>query len=107
MPTGRSRSCFAFFAIPFFTINKKTTKQNKTKFWKIFSTEEHWCERKRKKMPVITRKIVNQGIHNLFSPYRRRHFADSVRLCRFNTNTATTLQNEKKSTEKRTFQTIA
>lgn len=45
MPTGRSRSCFAFFAIPFFTINKKTTKQNKTKFWKIFSTKEHWCEK--------------------------------------------------------------
>ena len=40
MPTGRSRSCFAIFAILFFTINKKTTKQNK-----IFSTEEHWCEK--------------------------------------------------------------
>lgn len=106
MPTGRSRSCFAFFAIPFFTINKKTTKQNKTKqnsgkFSPLKNTGA------RKKMPVITRKIVNQGIHNLFSPYRRRHFADSVRLCRFNANTATTLQNEKKGTEKRTFQTIA
>ena len=68
MPTGRSRSCFAFFAILFFTINKKTTEQKK-------NTDV------RKKMSVITRKIVNQGVHNLFSPYRHQHFADSVRLC--------------------------
>ena len=43
MPTGRSRSCFAIFAILFFTINKKTTKQNK--ILENFSTEEHWCEK--------------------------------------------------------------
>ena len=72
-------------------------------------------------MPVRTRKIKNQGVHNLFSPYRYQHFADSVRLCfqqtslngcfttllcPFNTHTATTPKS-KKGTEKRTFQTIA
>ena len=77
------------------------TKQNSGKFSPLKNTGV------KKKMPVRTRKIKNQGVHNLFSPYRYQHFADSVRLCfqqtslngcfitllcRFNTNTATTPQ---------------